>query len=259
MHFVPLAPLSDPRHVAATIAAILQVGDAEDGAAEERLRAHLRRRETLLLLDNCEHVLDAAPYVAELLNQCPSLKILATSRTPLRISGEHDFHVPPLAFPDPSDLPSLSDLTTFAAIDLFTQRAAAVDPGFRLTESNAVDVAEICMQLDGLPLAIELAAARIRVLTPAALRARLANRLLLLTEGPVDQPARLRSMRDAIAWSCDLLTVDEHALFRRLSVFVGGFTLGAVEELLRGEAGIGVRSPCFARRKESGPSGGAFR
>ena len=227
--FVPLAPIRSPDLVDAAICEALDLTSGSDGLPMNRLRAYLRDKELLLLLDNFEHVVEAAPLVSELLTSCPSLKVLATSRMPLRLSGEHDFPMPPLALPDLGSLQSLPDLAVTGAVALFLQRASAVEPHFALTEANAADVAEICVRLDGLPLAIELAAARIRLLTPAALRARLTNRLLLLTDGPRDQPPRLRSMRDAVAWSHDLLGSAEQELFRRLSVFAGGFSLEAAE------------------------------
>jgi predicted ATPase/DNA-binding CsgD family transcriptional regulator len=227
--FVALAPLRDPALVAVAVAEALGLTDANDPPPIDRLRAFLQRREMLLVLDNFEHVIAAAPLVADLLSACPSLQILATSRTPLRILDEHDFPVPPLALPDLESLPALEDLAATAAVTLFIQRATAANPSFTITGANARDVAEICVRLDGLPLAIELAAARTRLLTPAALRARLTNRLLLLTGGARDQPPRLQTMHDAIAWSHDLLSPAEQAYFRRLAVFVGGFTLDAVE------------------------------
>ncbi|HYI14625.1 MAG TPA: LuxR C-terminal-related transcriptional regulator [Thermomicrobiales bacterium] len=224
---VALAAVRDPEIVAATLAQALGVPEVGGRTPMEGLRASLRHKELLLVLDNFEHVVEASPLVADLLTSCPRLKILVTSRTVLRLSDERDYPVPPLGLPDPRQLPPLADLAQIDSIVLFTRRATAVNPAFMLTEENAGDVAEICVRLDGLPLAIELAAARIRMLTPAALRARLTNRLRLLTDGPRDQPPRLRTMRDAIAWSCDLLAPAEHSLFRRLAVFSGGFSLEA--------------------------------
>src|SRR5262249_33073168 len=157
------------------------------------------------------HVLEAALPIADLLTHCRSLKVLATSRTALRLSGEHDVPVPPLALPDLRHLPALPDLAQTGAVALFLQRAGAAGPGTTLTDANARAVAEICVRLDGLPLAIELAAARPRFLSPHTLRARLTNRLLLLTDGARDQPVRLRTMRDAITWSYDLLPEPEQA------------------------------------------------
>src|SRR5687768_15964919 len=234
--FVALAPLRDPALVAVAIAEALGLIDVRDQPPIDRLRAFLQQRQMLLVLDNFEHVIASAPLVADLLSACPSLQVLATSRTPLRILDEHDFPVPPLALPDLESLPALEDLAAAAAVTLFIQRATAANPSFTITGTNARDVAEICVRLDGLPLAIELAAARTRLLTPAALRARLTNRLLLLTGGARDQPPRLQTMRDAIAWSHDLLTPQEQMLFRRLAVFVGGFTLDAAEWIPRLES-----------------------
>ena len=183
----------------------------------------------LLLLDNFEQVVAAAPVVAELLVGCPKLKVLVTSREVLRLSGEHEFPVPPLALPDLQRLPALEPLSQYAAVALFIQRALAVKPDFTVTNANAPAVAEICVRLDGLPLAIELAAARIRLLTPQAMLARLESRLQLLTGGARDVPTRQQTLRGTIAWSYDLLDEGERALFRRLAVFAGGCTLEAAE------------------------------
>jgi predicted ATPase/DNA-binding CsgD family transcriptional regulator len=226
---VALASIREPELVASTLAQALGVPEVGERTPAEGLREALRQSELLLILDNFEHVVEAAPLLSDLLASCPRLKILVTSRTTLRLSDERDYPIPPLALPDLEHVPPLTDLALIEGITLFSQRASAVNPDFTLTDANAADVAEICVRLDGLPLAIELAAARIRVLSPAALRARLTNRLLLLTGGARDQPSRLRTMRDAIAWSHDLLTPDQQALFRRLGVFVGGFTLEAAE------------------------------
>jgi non-specific serine/threonine protein kinase len=236
--FVSLAAIRDPDLVAPTLA--LAVGVPETGARSplEGLRASLQEKELLLVLDNFEHVVEAAPLVAELLTSCPRLKFLVTSRTVLRLRDEHESSVPPLSIPDLSHLPSLADLAQYEGIALFVQRAAAANPGFALTEANASAIAEICARLDGLPLAIELAAARCRLLTPSALLARLTNRLLVLTGGARDQPVRLRTMRDAVAWSYDLLSPPEQTLFRRLAVFVGSFSLAAAEYLGRSDAEV---------------------
>jgi non-specific serine/threonine protein kinase len=250
--FVSLASLRDPNLVPTAIAAALGLPDGDDRALAARLHAHLRDRELLIVLDNVEHLLSAAPLIADLVSWCPGLTVLATSREPLRLSAEHDFPVPPMAVPDAAALPSPDELAQFDAVALFLQRATAVNPAFTLTAANARDVVEICARLDGLPLAIELAAARTRLLTPATIRARLVNRLLLLTDGPRDQPPRLRSMRDAIAWSYDLLTPEEQEHFRRLAVFVDGFSPDAVAQTwarLDGRAAPGAR-PSFAA---SGP------
>jgi predicted ATPase/DNA-binding CsgD family transcriptional regulator len=234
--FVSLAPVSDPALVFLELAATFGLGDAGDQRTADRLHRYLQDKSLLIILDNCEHILAAAPQIGDLLAACPCVRVLATSRTPLRLSGEQEFPVPQLPVPDPRSLPPLAELAETPAVALFAQRAAAVDPAFRLTDANVADVAEIVAQLDGIPLAIELAAARIALMAPAAIRVRLANRLLLLTDGARDRPPRLRSMRDAIAWSYDLLTPLQQALFRRLGVFPGGFTLEAAEEVNRGVA-----------------------
>jgi predicted ATPase/DNA-binding CsgD family transcriptional regulator len=186
-----------------------------------------------LILDNFEQVVGAAPWVTGLLAACPELKVMVTSRIALRVSGEQEFPIPPLSLPDPVRLPPVAELERTEAVALFVQRARSVRPDFVLTAETASTVAEICRRLDGLPLAIELAAARSKVLSPQALLARLTNRLHLLTSGPHDQPARLQTMRAAIDWSYGLLTEAEQTLFRRLAVFAGGFTLEAAEHVLR--------------------------
>ncbi|HEY7034534.1 MAG TPA: tetratricopeptide repeat protein [Thermomicrobiales bacterium] len=236
--FVPLAGVRQAGLVPFAIAEALGIAVEGEHSPAEALTSFLRDKELLLLIDNVEHVLEAVLPIADLLTDCRSLKILATSRTALRLSDEHDVPVPPLALPDLRRLPPLPDLAQTGAVALFLQRADAAGPGIILTEANAEAVAEICVRLDGLPLAIELAAARTRFLSPHTLRARLTNRLLLLTDGARDQPVRLRTMRDAIAWSYDLLTPDEQSLFRRLAVFAGGFTLEAAEAV-RAEGGGG--------------------
>lgn len=228
---VSLASIRDPALVASAIALVAGVGETGGTMLIDLLAAVLRDRRALLVLDNFEHVLDAAPLATDLLTRCPGLIILVTSRTTLRLAGEHDFPVPPLPVPDPEHLPTLDDLAGFPAIRLFTARAQAIDPTFALTGANAADVAAICHRLDGLPLAIELAAARSTLFPPAALLPRLAHRLPLLTVGRRDAPARHRTMRDAIAWSYDLLSPNEQAVFRRLSIFVGGMTLEAAEAM----------------------------
>ena len=176
-----------------------------------------------------EQILPAAPQVAGLLHACPRLKVLVTSRVRLNVSGEQVFPVPPLALPELRGRHGASDVSTAAAVQLFVTRARAVRPDFALTPTNTGTVADICTRLDGLPLAIELAAARSALFRPSELLARLERALLLLTEGAQDAPVRLRSMRDAVAWSYDLLTPAEQTVFRRLAIFVGGFTLAAAE------------------------------
>ncbi len=225
--FVALAPLADPALVPAAIAGALGVREAGDRPLSERLAAFLMHRTALLVLDNFEHLTAAAPFLADLLAACPGLTLLVTSRVVLGLSGEHRFPLPPLALPDPGRIRAAEDVAGAAAVRLFCARAQAAQPDFALTDDTAADVAAICVGLDGLPLAIELAAARISVLSPPALRSRLGRRLPLLTGGPRDAPQRLRTLRDAIAWSYDLLAEQEQALFRRLAVFAGGFTLEA--------------------------------
>lgn len=228
---VSLAAIRDSALVAAAIARVAGIGEISGKALIDLLAEVLGDRRALLVLDNFEHLLDAAPLATDLLARCPGLTILVTSRTTLRLVGEHGFPVPPLPVPDPEHLPVLDDLARFSAIQLFTARARAIDPSFSLTDANAADVAAICHRLDGLPLAIELAAARSTLFPPAALLPRLAHRLPLLTVGRRDAPARHGTMRDAIAWSYDLLSPDEQAVFRRLSVFIGGMTLEAAEAM----------------------------
>jgi predicted ATPase/DNA-binding CsgD family transcriptional regulator len=231
--FVSLAAVRDPELVASAIAHV--VGAAETGgrAPAQGLGDVLGDRHTLLVIDNFEHLLAAAPLATDLLARCPHLTILATSRTTLRLAGEHEFPVSPLPVPDPEHLPELDDLAEFPAVRLFAARAQAIDPAFARVSANAAAVAAICHRLDGLPLAIELAAARSRLFTPAVLLPRLAHRLPLLTSGRRDAPARHRTMRDAIAWSYELLSTDQQALFRWLSGFVGGFTLEAAQCVCR--------------------------
>jgi predicted ATPase/DNA-binding CsgD family transcriptional regulator len=230
--FVPLAAISDPALVIPIIAQNLGLLEMGDRSPADILTTYLRDRTLLLLLDNIEQVVEAAPQLAELLRRCPKLTLLVTSREPLRIAGEQEFPVPPLALPDPMQPHSLIALAGYEAIALFLQRARAVAPNFTLTQENAPTIAEICARLDGLPLAIELAAARVKVLPPQAVLARLSNRLALLSSERRDVPERLRTMRNAIAWSHDLLTLSEQAVFRRLSVFAGGCTLEAAEAVL---------------------------
>jgi non-specific serine/threonine protein kinase len=240
--FVPLAPIRDPALVLPTIAQALGMREAGERPLADQLVALLRDRALLLVLDNLEQVLAAAPRVAALLAACPRLTILATSRAPLRVSGERTFDVPPLVLPTgrpAANRPSvLADLERTEAVRLFVERAQAARSDFALTEANAAAVAEICQRLDGLPLAIELAAARVGTLPPAALLARMEKRLPLLTEGPRDAPQRLRTMRDAVGWSYDLLDEHGQALFRRLAVFVGGFTLEAAEWVAASPQGV---------------------
>jgi predicted ATPase/predicted Ser/Thr protein kinase len=232
IHYVSLSPLSDPGLLAAAIVQALGLRETGGQAPLEILRKNLQdssRPPMLLLLDNFEHLAKAAPTVAELLAMGPNLKILVTSRAALHLYGEHEFPVPPLALPDLKSMPSPEELSQFPAVALFMQRAVAAKPGFELNRENASAIAEICARLDGLPLAIELAAARVKVLSPSAMRTRLASRLQLLTGGARDLPERQQTLRAAIDWSYDLLSPAEQKLFRRLAVFVGGCTLESVE------------------------------
>ncbi len=185
----------------------------------------------LLLLDNFEQIVAAGPLVTELLAACPALKVVVTSRVVLRVSGEQEFAVAPMAVPGAARGHSIAEIATTEAVALFLSRAGAVNASFRLTEENAPAIVEICTRLDGLPLAIELAAARTKVLSPQALAERLSDSLKVLIGGPRDQPQRLQTMRNAISWSYDLLDADEQALFRRLAVFPSSFPLDAAEQV----------------------------
>jgi predicted ATPase/class 3 adenylate cyclase/DNA-binding CsgD family transcriptional regulator len=229
--FVNLAPLSDPELVVPTIAQVLGLKEAAGQPLLDLVSAWLREKELLLLLDNFEQVVVAAFEVSALLARCPQLNVLVTSRAVLHLSGEHEFPVPPLSMPDPNHLPDLETLSQYESVALFIARAQAVKPDFQVTNANAPAVAEICVRLDGLPLAIELAAARIKILPPQALLARLDQRFTLLTSGARDVPARQQTLRNTIAWSYELLDANEQWLFRRLSVFVGGATLEAIAAL----------------------------
>lgn len=261
--FVSLASLTDPGLVPATIARTLGVAESGGQPIAEILVEYLRDKRMLLILDNFEHLLDACAIVGDLLTACKELKALVTSRAPLHLSREHLLPVPPLSVPDPAHLPDLATLTQNDAVALFAQRARAVKPDFAVTEANAPTVAEICVRLDGLPLALELAAARIKLLPPRALLTRLDGGLKLLTGGPRDLPARQQTLHGTIDWSYNLLTADERQLFARLAVFAGGFTLESAEvvcaadgnlafETLDGVASLVEKS---LLRQEEGPGG----
>jgi len=229
---VSLAPLGDPSLVLSTIAESIGVRGVTGEPLSETIARWIGERRVLLVLDNFEHLIEAALAVADLLGACPHLTAIVTSRQVLRLQGEQAFPVPSLTVPDrtgtpPSGVDVVSTVTASEAGRLFVERARSVQPGFQLDPSTAVAIAEICARLDGLPLAIELAAARVRVLTPPAMVDRLDRRLPLLTGGARDLPHRQQTLRDTIAWSHGLLDEDERRLFRRLSVFMGGFTLGA--------------------------------
>jgi predicted ATPase len=227
--FVDLTPITDPERVPGAIAHSLDIPESSSTPRREAVKNYLQEKQLLLVLDNCEQVLAAAPYIAELLAVAPQLKVLATSREVLHLRGEREYAAPPLALPDLGQLPPVAILSECAAVRLFLQQAVAVQPDFTLTEENAPVIAEICHRLDGLSLAIELAAARIKLLAPTVLLARLANPLQVLTGGPRDLPARQQTLRDTIGWSYDLLEPEERKLLRRLSVFVGGCSLEAAE------------------------------
>jgi predicted ATPase/DNA-binding CsgD family transcriptional regulator len=229
VYFVPLAPVREPELVIPTIAQMLGFREEGERAPLDRLKAYLQDQELLLLLDNFEQVSAAGPALVELLMACPHLKALVTSRALLRLRGEYEFSLSPLAIPDLQHLPEVEVLAQYAAVTLFLRRAQAIKPEFHITRENAAQVAEICVRLEGLPLSIELAAARIKLLPPAAMLARLERRLQVLTGGPLDLPARQQTLRDTLAWSYDLLEGGTQRLFRRLAVFVGGCTLEAVE------------------------------
>ncbi|MGI8689439.1 MAG: ATP-binding protein [Thermomicrobiales bacterium] len=237
--FVPLAAARDPAFVIAAIARTLGVKEGPGQEMRESLVAALRGKRRLLVLDNFEHLLPAADGVADLLAACPRLKVLVTSRAPLHLHGEHEWSVDPLPLPAARDAADARAIARSPAVELFRQRAVAVKRDFRLTTENAGAVAAICVKLDGVPLAIELAAARIRSLSPTTLLTRLEHRLAILTGGARNLPARQQTLRGAIDWSYDLLTPDEQRLFRRLGVFVGGWTMEAAEAV-GGEGDIGV-------------------
>jgi len=238
--FVDLAPISEPELVIPTIMQTLGVKEQGQQVALAQLQAYLHDKQLLLLLDNFEQVVDAAPHVAELLAAAPQLKLLVTSRVVLHVRGEQEFAVPPLALPDRHQLPPLERVSQYAAVALFIARAQAVKPDFAMTNQNAPAVAEICVRLDGLPLAIELAAARSKLFGPEVLLKRLERRLGVLTGGPRDVPARQQTIRNTIDWSYHLLDEAEQTLFIRLGVFVGGCTLEAAEAVCNADGDVPV-------------------
>jgi len=228
--FVPLAPVRDPDLVASSVLASLGLGDRGAEAPDVRLREYVRDRRMLLVLDNFEQVVDAAPLVGDLLRDAPALRVVVTSRSALHVSGEQEYEVPPLSVPPPEDV-AVEALMAYESVALFLQRAAAVTPDFRLTPANAAAVAEICARLEGLPLAIELAAARVKLLPPPALLARLSRGLDVLESQARDLTPRQRTLRGAIAWSDDLLHAPTRRLFARLSVFRAGCALEQADEV----------------------------
>jgi predicted ATPase len=242
--FVSLASVHDPGLVLSTLAQELGIREYGGQPLWDVVRAQLQQQQLLLVLDNFEHVLAAAPLVAGLVAACPLVKALVTSRSLLHVRGEHQFELPPLEVPAPGlDLTratAVADLRRYPAIELFAQRARAIQPTFDLTPANAGVVAAVCRRLDGLPLALELAAARIRLLSPAMLLMQLEHRLTVLTTGARDMPERQQTLRAALDWSYHLLSDAEQRLFRRLGVFVGGWTLEAVEAVCRGAGDLGL-------------------
>ncbi len=229
---VLLASTSEPDLVIPTIAQELGIQQTGGQAILEQLKAALRNKNFLLLLDNFEQVVATAPFIEEILAACPHLKVVVTSREALHLDAEHEFLVPPLDFPsDLNELPEDESLRYYPAIDLFIQRAQAITSPFQMTQTTARSIAEICMRLDGLPLAIELAAARMKILSPEALLVKLSEPLKTLTSQSRTLPHRHQTLRNALQWSYDLLDAAEQRLFRRLAVFLGGWTLEAVETL----------------------------
>jgi non-specific serine/threonine protein kinase len=233
--FVPLASVTNPSLVAASIFAALGLSDVANRSTHQMLIAALRERNELLLLDNFEHLMGATHILSDLLEQCPNVRMLVTSRTLLRITGEHALSVRPLAMPDLDTDPILDELIDSAAIQLFAARARSIQPSFSLSATTAPIVADICRRLDGLPLAIEIAAARLTHLSLPALHERLQQRLPLLSGRG---QGRHQNLREAIAWSDDLLSASERVLFRRLAIFGGSFTLDAIEVVCQGTGGL---------------------
>lgn len=235
VYFVPLAAVSDPGLVAASIVQAVGMKEGLGQSVADDLREFLRNRNILLVLDNFEQVVSAATLVADLLASAPRLKVIVSSREALRIYGEYEYAVPPLVLPSLQPLPPLAELAAYPTVALFVSRATAARSSFALTAENAATVAEICVRLDGLPLAIELAAARIKLFSPSTLLARLDSRLVVLTSGARDLPDRQRSLRGAIDWSYDLLGEEERRLFARLAVFAEGWRIEAAETVCAGE------------------------
>src|SRR5215218_2543278 len=260
--FVPLATVTDPQLVVSAVMGTLGVREVGDLSLVETLKRYLRDKQMLLVLDNFEQVLAAAPVVTELL-EAPRLKVLTTSRTALRLYGEQEYAVPPLAVPDTGRLPEPEALSHYDAVKLFIERAEAAKADFSITNENAPAVAEICARLDGLPLAIELAAARVKLLPPRAMLGRLGRRLKLLSGGARDLPERQRTLRGAIEWSHTLLEEGEKTLFARLAIFSGGRTLEAIEAVCDAQGDLpmdafdGVSSLVDKSllRQEEGPEG----
>ena len=241
VYFVELAGILDAERVAPAIASVLRVGEVQGTPLIETLKAYLQDKRILLLLDNFEQILPAGAMLADLLATCPELRVIVTSRSPLRLSIERELPVTPLALPEVRQHLSVDKLSEFGAVELFVRRASKVEADFELTESNAHAVVEVCRRVDGLPLAIELVAAHARLLSPQSILTRLANPLRLLTGGSHDA-GRHQTMRDTIEWSYNLLDEDEQRLFRRLSVFVGGFSLRAAEGICNAGEDISIEA-----------------
>jgi predicted ATPase len=263
LYWLDLARLADAGLVLPELAAALGVPESGARGVADRIRRALDGRETLVVLDNLEHLLPVVPELGALLAACPGVRLLATSREPLGLQWEQLYPVGPLGLPDPGRGSSAAAVGLAPAVVLFVQRARAADPTFGLTDANAADVAELCRRLDGLPLAIELAAARVRLLAPAELLARLGDRLDLLASRERDRPARHQTLRAAVAWSFDLLPAGERAVLRRLAVFEGGCTLAAAEAVCGPGDVIGALGSLVDKglltRAEVGDGGGRFR
>jgi non-specific serine/threonine protein kinase len=230
--FVPLAPVHDPGLVLPAIAQALGLRESGSGQAAEQLAGRLADADILIILDNFEQVVDAAFAISQLVAACPGVRLLATSRSVLRISAETVYQLDALAVPEPAPRARAADLAGCDAVRLFVERAQASNRAFALDDDNAAVIADICRRLDGLPLAIELAAARSKMLSPRALQARLSRRLTLLTGGPIDQPARQRTMQATVGWSVELLQPYEQTVLRRLGVFAGDIPLAAAESVV---------------------------
>jgi predicted ATPase len=238
VHFVELASITEPSLIPGAIAAAIGLREDPRRPVLEVVREHLAARRSLLVLDNFEQVLAAAAVVSDLLRAAPDLTVMTSSREPLRIAGEQEYPVPPLGLPDLRNLPPLDVLSHYDSVALFIQRARAVRPGFEIDNANAPAVAAICARLDGLPLAIELAASRVKLFSPDQLLTRLETSLLGLT-GARDLPARQQTLRGAIDWSHDLLEPEERVLFRRLAIFRDGFTVDAAEAVADSSGDLG--------------------
>jgi predicted ATPase/DNA-binding XRE family transcriptional regulator len=261
--FVDLAPLHDHRLVPATMALVLGVRESGGRSAWELVLMHMRSRRALIVLDNFEHLLGAARLVTELLGACPDVAVLITSRTALHVRGEQRLAIGPLPTPSADERPPLTQVAAYPAVRLFVDRVREVTPEFSLDDSNVATVAEICRRLDGIPLALELAAARTQLLTPLALLHGLDDRLNLLTNGSVDLPERQRTLRNTLTWSYDLLEAADRVLFRRLAVFAGGWTLEAAaavcsdDDLPAAEVlhrlGVLIDGSLVRRQDEAGP------